>query len=230
MAFYGNLDISLSVFRLIMILPIRILLADDHALLREVLKLMIERVDDMRVEAEAANGEEVLLALDGQTFDVLLLDLTMPGLCGHELIERLCLREAPPILVLSMHDNPAIVRRALAAGARGYLTKDNSPEILLTAIRKVAAGGRYIDPVLAQALVFDELPEVGGELPHTGLSEREFEIFSLLARGRSVNEIADLLYISNKTVSTHKSRLMEKMAFACNADLVRYALQHRLLD
>lgn len=214
-----------------MSLPIRILLADDHALLREVLKLMIERVDDMRVEAEAANGEEAIQTLGKQAFDVLLLDLTMPGLCGHELVEKISrLDSAPPILVLSMHDNPAIVRRALAAGARGYLTKDNSPEILLAAIRKVAGGGRYIDPVLAQALVFDGEPEIAGKLPHASLSEREFEIFSLLARGRSVNEIADLLCISNKTVSTHKSRLMEKMAFNCNADLVRHALQHRLVD
>ena len=214
-----------------MILPIRILLADDHSLLREVLKLMIERVDDMRVEAEATNGEDVIRALGAQAFDVLLLDLTMPGLCGHELIEKICRQDAvPPILVLSMHNDPAIVRRALAAGARGYLTKDNPPDILLAAIRKVAAGGRFIDPILAQTLIFDTDPEIAGKLPHASLSEREFEIFSLLARGKSVNDIAELLCISNKTVSTHKSRLMDKMAFACNADLVRYALQHRLVD
>jgi len=136
--------------------------------------------------------------------------------------------DAPPILVLSMHNETQIARRALAAGASGYLTKDSHPQILLSAMRKVAAGGRFIDPVLAEQMVF----EAGSDksFRHELLSDREFHILRLLVRGRSVNEVADELAISNKTVSTHKARLMQKMNFHNNSEMVRYAVEHGLIE
>jgi DNA-binding NarL/FixJ family response regulator len=210
---------------------IRLLLADDHALVREGLKHLFSFTNDIVVAAEAFNGAQVLDLLHQHSFDVVLLDLTMPGLSGPDLVACVCKQEnVPPVLVLSMHAEPQIVRRALAAGATGYLTKDNNPDLLLTAIRKVAGGTRFLDPVLAQAMAFEAVQPHGERPPHEILSEREMQIFSLLARGLGINEIADQLSISNKTVSTHKSRLMEKMHLATNADLVKYAIFHKLVD
>lgn len=211
---------------------IRLLLADDHALVREGFKqLFALTADDIAVSGEATNGAQVLEALRRGNFDIVLLDMTMPGISGPDLIVRILANDnAPPILVLSMHNEPQIARRALAAGAAGYLTKDNDPEVLLGAIRKVAAGGRFLDAALAEAMAFETTLQIGQQSIHDTLSDREREIFLLLARGVSINEIADQLAISNKTVSTHKARLMEKMAFASNADLVRYAISHGLLN
>lgn len=209
---------------------IRILLADDHALVREGLKQLFALTADIIVAAEAINGVQVLDALRQQHFDLLLLDMTMPGIAGPDLIGRVVAHDSPPpILVLSMHNEPQIVRRALAAGAVGYLTKDSDPAILLAAIRKIADGGRFIDPSLAEALAFD-FGSTQAQSGHGHLSDREFQIFCLLARGRGVNEIAADLSISNKTVSTHKARLMEKMGFSSNADLVRYAIDKQLTN
>jgi DNA-binding NarL/FixJ family response regulator len=203
---------------------IRILLCDDHALVREGLKQLFSLTSDIVVAAEAANGIQVLDALRRDRFDLVLLDMTMPGVSGPELITRILnLDVHPPILILSMHNEPQIARRALAAGAAGYLTKDNNPDVLLAAVRKVAGGGRYLDPPLAEAMVFESTAP-----SHETLSERELQVFALLARGLSVNDVAARLGISNKTVSTHKARLMEKMGFTCNADLVRYAVSHEL--
>ncbi len=203
---------------------IRILLCDDHALVREGLKQLFSLTSDIVVAAEAANGIQVLDALRRDRFDLVLLDMTMPGVSGPELITRILnLDFHPPILILSMHNEPQIARRALAAGAAGYLTKDNNPDVLLAAVRKVAGGGRYLDPPLAEAMVFESTAP-----SHETLSERELQVFALLARGLGVNDIAARLSISNKTVSTHKARLMEKMGFTCNADLVRYAVSHEI--
>lgn len=205
---------------------IRILLAEDHAIVREGLKQLLQTQSDILVAAEATSGEEVQRQLPQVAVDLLMLDMSMPGLCGEPLIIRLhAAFPELPILVLSMHNEPQVARRALHAGARGYITKDQSPEVLLAGIRKVAAGGRFIDPALAEQLIFDLPPCVAGRGP---LSEREFEILGYLAKGVSVNEIASLLGISNKTVSTHKARLMEKMGFTSNADLVRYVLIREL--
>ena len=201
---------------------IRLLLCDDHALVREGLKQLFSLTSDIVVAAEAANGIQVLDALRRERFDLALLDMTMPGISGPELITRIQnLDQKPPILILSMHNEPQIARRALAAGASGYLTKDNNPDVLLAAVRKVAGGGRYLDPPLAEAMVFENAAP-----SHDVLSDRELQVFALLAKGLSVNDIATRLSISNKTVSTHKARLMEKMGFICNADLVRYAVSH----
>ncbi|WP_426304442.1 response regulator [Acidovorax facilis] len=208
---------------------IRILLADDHALVREGLKQLFSLTTDIVIAAGVTNGMQVLKTLSTDVFDVLLLDMTMPGVSGTDLITRVVtLTPHPPVLVLSMHNEPQIARRALAAGAMGYLTKDCDPSTLLTAVRRVAGGGRYIDPVMAEFMAFEHQDKqaAGG---HQHLSNREFQVLCLLASGKSVNDIAQELSISNKTVSTHKARLMEKMSFSNNAEIVRYAMDRRLI-
>lgn len=209
---------------------IRILIADDHAIMREGLKQLFALSNDIVVAGEAVDGAQVLDILRQGGFDLLLLDMTMPGVSGVNLISRIrSMEDVPPILVLSMHNELQIARRALAAGAAGFLTKDSQPDILISAIMKVAAGGRFIDPVLAEEMVFDA-NDSGQRLPHEMLSEREFHIMRLLVRGMSVNDVAEELLISNKTVSTHKARLMLKMNFRNNAELVRYAVAHGLVE
>ena len=209
---------------------IRILLVDDHALMREGLKQLFALVDGVDVVAEAANGAQAIDALRRTEVDLILLDMSMPGISGPNLINHLRSKEnCPPVLVLSTHSELQVARRALGAGAAGYLTKDNDPQTLISAVLRVAGGGRFIDPRLAEQMAF-EVDNSAQRAPHESLSDREFEIFNLLARGRSVNDIAEELVISNKTVSTHKARLMQKMNFVNNAELVRYAVAHNLVD
>lgn len=208
---------------------IKLLIADDHAIVREGLKQLFALDGGIQIAGTCVNGAETLEALRTGRPDLLLLDMTMPGISGIELITRIkALQPALPILVLSMHNEPQIARRALAAGAAGYLTKDSDPEVLLAAIRKVATGGRHIDASLVEAIVF-ETGIAGEEAPHEQLSEREQQILKLLVAGKSVNEIADALIISNKTVSTHKARLMQKLNLSNNAELVRYGVEHALI-
>lgn len=209
---------------------IRLLMADDHGIMREGLKQLFNNVDDIVVAGEAVNGPQVLAALRKESFDLLLLDMSMPGISGIQLIEQIrLLRPTLPILVLSMHDEPQIVKRALNAGAGGYISKDtNDPKRLLSAIRMVAGGGRYMDPGMAERVIFEASDENAPS--HMTLSKRELEIFMLLAQGLGVTEIAAKLFISSKTVSTHKARLMEKMHLKTNADLVRYALTNGLVE
>lgn len=207
---------------------IRVLVAEDHAIVREGIKQLIGLAKDLEVAGEAANGEQLMEALRHTPCEVVLLDISMPGVNGLEAIPRIrALSEPPAILVLSMHDEAQMAARALKTGAAGYATKDSDPALLLTAIRKVASGGRYIDPELADRMVFevgltDERP------PHALLSEREFSVFERLVRGDSVNDIAQELALSSKTISTHKARLMQKLGANSVADLVRYALEHKL--
>lgn len=207
---------------------IRILIGDDHAIVRGGLKQIIATTADLLVAGEAAQGALVLATLRAGQYDLLLVDMTMPGLSGVDLIRRVK-AEWPqlPVLVLSMLNEAQIASRALRAGAAGYVTKDCEPEILLAAIRKVAAGGRFIDPALVDAMVF----EVGSPdaPPHETLSDREFQVLQLLAGGSSLNEIGEKLNISAKTVSTHKMRLMQKLDLDNNAALMRYAMRHGLI-
>ncbi len=209
---------------------IRLLLADDHAIVRSGLRQLLTLAPDLRVAGEAVDGSGVLAALRQELPDLLLLDINMPGLSGADLIERIRAHwPALPVLVLSMHNEPQVAARVLKAGANGYVTKDAELDVLVGAIRRVAGGGRYIVPELAEKLVFDQTL-AGGAPPHTQLSDREGEVFRLLVAGKGVNEIAAQLCISNKTVSTHKTRLLEKLNLGGTAELVRYALQHGLLD
>jgi len=208
---------------------IKLLIADDHAIVRGGLKQLFALAPDIQVAGEAANGADVLACLRQQTVDLLLLDLNMPGISGTDLITRVKAHYADlPILVFSMHNEPLVATRALKAGASGYITKDCEPGILLAAVRKVAAHGKYIDPGIAERMAFEATSNAESP-PHTLLSDRELQVFHLLAAGQSVNAIAAQLTISNKTVSTHKVRLLEKLKLTSVAELVRYAMQHDLL-
>lgn len=203
---------------------IRLVITDDHAIVRSGLKQLFALQADIRVVGEASNGDELLTMAHNVEMDLLLLDMNMPGVSGVNLISRIkAFRKDLPVLVLSMYNDLQVAMRALKAGANGYITKDSDPEMLMAAIRKVAAGGRYIEPMLAEQMVFDTNSSKQ-QLPHEVLSDREFEVFRLLAAGKSVNEIAERLVVSNKTVSTYKIRLMDKLQLSSTADLVRYAI------
>lgn len=208
---------------------IRLMIADDHAIMREGLKQLFALAPDVRVVAEAENGAMLLEQLRVSDIDLLLLDMSMPGICGDDLVARLRFRYPHlPILVLSMHNEVQIAQRAFRSGASGYLTKDRDPETLLAAIRRVAAGGRYIDAGLAEQMAF-AASGLGPHSQHDGLTDRELQVMRQLALGLSVSRIAAELAISHKTVSTHKARLMEKMGFTSTADIVRYAIKHGVL-
>lgn len=209
---------------------IRLLLAEDHAIVRAGLKQLFALVDDLAVAGEAATGSQLMQLLRGDPPDLVLLDLGMPGIAGADLITRIRAHYPRlPVLVLSMHNEPQVARRALKAGADGYVTKDSEPELVLAAIRKVAAGGRFIDPALAEQMAFDQVTP-SAEQAHDRLTDREYQILILLVRGHSLNDVASQLAISSKTVSTHKARLMQKMALRSNAELVRYGVLHGLSD
>lgn len=208
---------------------IRLMIADDHAIMREGLKQIFLLDSDIKVVAEAADGEQVLEKLRPGAVDLLLLDISMPGISGEDLIRRILSRYASlPILVLSMFNEPQIAHRMLKSGALGYITKDKNPDELLTAIRRVARGSRYIDHDLAEQIVFAEYSH-GGRFAHENLTMRERQIMILLTHGETINAIAEALSISNKTVSTYKSRMMEKMKFANNADIIKYSMTHKLM-
>lgn len=207
---------------------IRLLIADDHAIVRGGLKQIFALTDDIKVAGEAASGVQLLELLRDETFDLLLLDMTMPGLNGVDLVTHIRARHPRlPLLVLSMHAGTNIIRRTLKAGASGYLAKETVPEILIAAIRRIAAGGRFIDPALVEQIAFDK-EESDPDAPHAHLTGREFQILCLLIRGKSIGEIADQLAISGKTVSTHKANLMQKMGFKTHSELVSYGLEHAL--
>jgi len=208
---------------------IRLLIADDHAIVRGGLRQLFALALDIQVVCEASNGAEVQACLRQKAVDLLLLDLNMPGISGADLIARVKAHQSDlPILVFSMHNEPLVAARMLKAGASGFITKDCEPDILLAAVRKVAAHGNYIEPGIAERMAFDATSTAVRPL-HTLLSDRELEVFRLLTSGQSVNAIATRLAISNKTVSTHKTRLMEKLNLAGMAELMRYAMAHDLL-
>jgi DNA-binding NarL/FixJ family response regulator len=208
---------------------IRVMIADDHQLVRDGLKQLLLAAPGIEVVAEAADGHQALEAARSSGPDLALLDMSMPGPSGIDLVKRL--KAACPavrILVLSMHGERQYAARALKAGASGYLTKDSASEQLVTAIRKVAAGGVYLTDAAAESLLQNVVATDAA--PHERLSDREFEVLRLLAAGRSPTEIADQLHLSVKTVSTHKTHILEKLGLDNAADLVRYAIQHGLVQ
>ena len=209
---------------------IRVVIADDHQILREGLKQLLQASGDVEIVGEAGDGFEVLERVRTLDFDVLLLDMSMPGKSGVELIRQVK-GERPKlrILVLSMHEEHQYAVRAIRAGASGYLTKESAAAKLVAAIRKVGSGGAFISAEVAERLAQEAMPHADGP-PHTTLSDREYEVFRMLVNGRTVTEIAASLHLSGKTVSTHKARLMEKLGIENNADLVHYAVRHRLAD
>ena len=203
---------------------IRILIADDHKIVRDGLKRILAASGDMEVAGEAASGDEALALAKANDYDVAMLDMSMPGLSGVALVKRL--RAEKPrlkILVLSMHGEHQYAARALKAGASGYLTKDSASEQLLGALRKVAGGGVHISEAAAASLV------AGRKSAHEALSDREFEVMRLLVEGLGPTEIGERLHLSVKTVSTHKTRILEKLGLSGTAELVRYALEQKLV-
>jgi DNA-binding NarL/FixJ family response regulator len=209
---------------------IRILIADDHTLMRDGLKQILAAAGDMVVAGEASDGFQTLDKVRNGEWDLLLLDMSMPGRSGVELIRQIK-TEKPhlTILVLSMHKESEYAVRAIRAGAAGYLCKDSASQQLLNAIRKVVAGGRFIGSDVAAELAFGLIQRDDRPL-HASLSDREFLIFRKLAAGDGVSDIAQQLNLSAKTVSTYKARVLQKMQMSNVADLVRYGLKHDLLD
>lgn len=209
---------------------IRIVVADDHTIVREGLKQLLRGADGLEIAGEAQDGHQVMKAVRELDFDVLLLDMSMPGKSGIELIKQVH-AEKPKvrIMVLSMHEERQYAIRAIRAGAAGYLTKESAMALLVEAIRKVAAGGAFISAEVAEQLALGAMPNAEG-LPHEALSDREFQIFRLIAEGKSVSDIADRLNLSVKTVSTHKSNILHKMHLNTTAELIRYAMTHRLVE
>jgi len=205
---------------------IRILIADDHAVVRSGLKLLIGEMGDAVVAGAATNGDEVLKLLQQEQYDLLLLDLKMPGLSGIELIKRIHeLHTGLPIFVLSMHSELLLIKRIINTGVEGYVTKGSNEDLLIAAIRKVAAGNRYLEPEIAEKLMFETNIRIE-DVSSKQLSERELEIMKLLAHGKGLTEIANKLKISVKTVSTYKTRLMKKMGFKNNSELVIFAAEY----
>jgi DNA-binding NarL/FixJ family response regulator len=211
-------------------MAIRIFIADDHPIVRQGLRRIVETDAGLVIAGEAGDAPALLAALKTTATDLVLLDVSMPG--GPFLETLLALREQHPtvrVLVLSVHPEDQWAVRALRAGASGYLTKDHSPDQLLEAIRRVYRGGKYVSPSLAEQLA-SQLQGGGQRAPHELLSDREFEVMRRLGSGLTVSQIAAELAISAKTVSTYRSRILEKMAFANNADLVRYAATYGLIS
>jgi len=207
-----------------------VLVADDHAIIRAGLKKILADTEDLIVAGEASNGHAVIEQVKQRQWDLLVLDLSMPGRHGLELI-KLIKAECPklPILIFSMHQEEQFAVRALRAGASGYLSKEGDSDLILPAMRKVASGGAFISSKVAELLATDISPH-SHALPHTFLSDREYEVFTRILQGISLTEIAINLSLSIKTVSTHKSHILTKMGMSSQVDLVRYAIEHHLIE
>lgn len=209
---------------------IRVLIADDHAIVREGLKQIVAESSDMIVADEAGDGKEALKkALEGD-FDVVVLDITMPGINGLDALKQIRSQKPKlPILVLSMHPEEQYAVRVLRAGASGYLTKESAPEELITSIRRVSKGMKYISPSLAERLVSELENDHHGPL-HETLSDREYQVMCMIASGRSPTDIAEELSLSIKTISTYRGRILEKMGMKNTAEIIRYAMEHELTE
>jgi two-component system invasion response regulator UvrY len=206
-----------------------VLIADDHAVVRQGLKQILAETTDMVVGGEATNTQEVIDKVRHENWDVVVLDITMPGRGGLDIIKELK-HERPklPILILSMHSEDQFAVRALKAGASGYMSKESAPDLLVKAIRKVYTGGKYISVTLAEKLAFD-LGTDSEQPPHEKLSDREFQVMCMIASGNTVKEIADRLSLSVKTISTYRARILEKMKMKTNAELTHYAIRNQLV-
>ena len=209
---------------------IRILIADDHPVVRKGLKEIIEETPGMTVVDEAETGAEAIENVRKNAYDVVLLDISMPGIHGLEALKQIkSERPKLPVLILSIYPESQYAVRAIRAGASGYLTKESAPDELITAIRKVWRGRKYITSSLAEELAFAVDTEAGKPL-HEKLSDREYEVMCLIARGKTIKEIAKQLFLSPKTVSTYRSRILEKMQKKTNAELIHYAIKQELVE
>lgn len=207
----------------------RILIADDHAVVRRGLREIIEEQPALHVVAEAAGADELFAALRASPVDLLILDLNMPGKSGLDILIELRRNSiAIPVLILSVHPEDQFAARLFKAGASGYITKESAPEQLVIAIETVLTGRKYISPSFGQHLV-NSLTEDHAGLPHEQLSDREFQVLCLLASGKTVTEIASHLSLSVKTISTYRGRILEKMGMRTNSQLIQYVIHHGLL-
>ncbi len=209
---------------------IKILIADDHRIVREGLKQILAETPDMVVAGEANNAQEVLKEVWDNDYDVLLLDISMPGRSGLDILKQLKTeRPKLSVLVLSMYSEEQYALRALKAGASGYMTKESATDELIEAIRKVSTGRKYISPSVAERLAFSL--ESGDERPpQETLSDREFQVMCMIASGKTIKNIAEELSLSIKTVSTYRARILEKMRMKNNAELTHYAIQNKLVE
>jgi len=209
---------------------IKIIIADDHPIVRAGMKQIISEAADMRVADEAGDGRQLLHKIRTENFDVVILDITMPHIDGLDVLKQLKIEKPKlPVIILSIHPESQYALRVLKAGASGYVTKTSAPDELITAIRKVNRGGKYISASVAEKLAF-QLEAEFEEMPHEALSDREYQVLCMLASGKTVTEIADELALSVKTVSTYRSRILEKMNMKNNAELIHYAVQNKLVD
>lgn len=210
--------------------PIRVLLADDHAILRGGLKEMLARQLEGAVFGEASNGDQALALAQNEQWDIVILDITMPGRSGLNVLDDLRqVKPDLPVLILSMHSEDQFARRVLKAGANGFVSKTAEPGEFIQAVHKVLSGGRYISLAFAERLA-SELNVSAGRPAREVLSGREFEILLMIGSGKSIGEIATQLNLSGTTVSTYRSRILEKLNLTTTADLIRYAVQNQLVS
>jgi two-component system, NarL family, invasion response regulator UvrY len=209
---------------------IHVLIADDHAIVRQGLRLILSETEDLVVAGEAENGVEAIALSRQQHWDVFLLDVSMPNRDGIDTLKQLK-KEFPrsPVLMLSMHPEEQFAVRALKAGASGYLSKQSAPELLVTAIRQVAAGKKYLSPNVAQQLA-EAISDDSDKSPHDRITDRELQVLSLIASGKTLTQVADTLNLGVATVSTYRARLLEKLGLRNTAELIRYGLEHGLVD
>lgn len=209
---------------------IKILIADDHSIVRQGLKQIVNETDDLEVVGEASDGHDALQMVRKGEWDVLLLDISMPGLSGIDVLKRMRDEKIDlPVLILSTYPADQYALRLLKSGANGYLTKESAPEELVIAIRKASQGGKYISPVVAD-LLSENLINDHKEISHKHLSDREFQVLCLIATGKTVTEIADKFALSVKTISTYRTRILEKMQMRKTSELIHYAIKHKLVD
>ncbi len=210
--------------------PIRVLIADDHAIVRQGLRQILSDTPDLTVAGEAENGVQAVQMVRAGDWDVVLMDVSMPDRNGIDAL-KLIKKEFPrlPVLILSMYPEEQYAIRALKAGAAGYLTKQSAPELLVTAIRQVASGKKYVSPSLAEELA-NAIDDDSERPPHAKLSAREYQTLCMIASGKTPDEIAEALNLSVKTVSVYRARLLEKMNLRNNAELTHYGLKHGLAE
>jgi DNA-binding NarL/FixJ family response regulator len=209
---------------------IKLMVADDHTIVRDGLRMLFSRTDDIQIAEEATNGNQVLELLRHTTVDLVVLDIAMPHVNGTDLVLKVLAKHPGlPILILSMYNEPQIALDFIAAGVSGYITKDSDPTEILSAVRAVATGKRYLPPDIAEKLAFFQIAP-NAAMQNRQLSEREMQVLKLLAKGQSIREIAQTLFISHKTVSSHKARIMQKISCATNLQLMQYAIKHNLVE
>jgi DNA-binding NarL/FixJ family response regulator len=208
----------------------KILIADDHSVVREGLKQYVKTLDEVKLIDEAVDGNEAWAKIKNGSYDLVILDVSMPGMSGLDVLQKIKEQNfKTPVLILSVHPQEQYAIRAFKLGASGYISKDNAFEELTLAIKKIASGGRYIGNALAEKLVFNGY-DPGNKLPHEKLSDREFQVMVMLAKGKSVTEISKEIFISDKTVSTYRARILEKMGMKKNAELTMYAIKNNLIE